>query len=1400
MSDAFDPYYEWLGIPPKDQPANHYRLLGIELFETNPNVIERSADRQMGHVRTFQNGKRSAESQQLLNELSAAKVSLLNEDKRVDYDEALRAELQAELAPATAPILPVPVAQAAAPPVRATSQPALDLHRDKKNAPPSVSTRRKRKSRSNRLLTQLAFVGTLLGVLAIGLIAAFVLGVFSVPEPIAKSRTESNSPAKQSKVQKKEETVPSKGPDTTKKTKSDPPSTGSTSVGEIVKVDESQATIEDADPDALASRTRSGLPANIAQSIYGGKGTFTRQFLLCQSLAHDEFTATLRPLAGYACRPLRIRPYVVDGDVRIAAVWTRDTRPWRFVTGLSADEWMAAHQRLTAAGFEPVDVAGFDDGAVRFAAVWVKSEGETPKSEVWLGLTSAEFNSRLNARSDTSLIAHSSHIFNHNGKHHYNIIWKPAPDGVSGAARFSGSQSAFEQRVKTEHRLLDIAIAGNAEHGHLVGGSMVLGATPTKQLHSLSPTQHLAKCRDMAARGLVPISISVASVKGSAAIAASVWEPATDTTVPATTSTTGTPAVTAADSYALRFEDRSSVMVANTRGLLDVNQRFTAEVWFRITKPPERLSALLGTGATRSHPSVTEPAMAGWLIAAGRAQNSNSSDAVAIRWSDVNKQVVGIQNNLSPLKNDWHHLAICNEPQPGGGWRADVYLDGVSRMRLNRKPTDVYPSPSDFFLGVSEFLTAQTTFYGDIRACRLSSEIRYTKNFKPDETFKSDESTLALLQFDGTDPDVIKDISGAQRHGKILGAKWVQANTSPTPQTTPNPGRMVAEVPPKRLAVPSASEREAASAKVKEIYRDEFDQAKDAIAKVKLATELLKQADETTEAASQFGLLFEARLLAIAAMNPHLALRMTDRIIEHFEVAPWTLKADTMVKLSESVKSPTDRRLIAELVLEMAEAAMLDNEYVAARKQVDLIARLNRPRDRDLGKAAIALGKQIDDGKKLWQSAEDAKLKLAESPDDPGANFNLGRYLCFVKEEWDAGLPHLAKGTLAKLKDIATKDLQEPADGKGRLAVADEWYDWAEKVSDVDRNGGLLRAQYWYKAALPGLADLDRTKANRRLSEIAERVVSNGKNTAKYAWLDVDVGLVKRLQGHTSEVRSLAVTRSGKYVVSGSRDQTVRFWDLAEGKETALLRPGVGEFARLGLSPDDRFVIVAGTSEIVEVWNLQTRKLADRLDTKLRSRAMATARDSNVIVWALNSKSAGNLRLFALRQGVLGQLNCPGSPRNVTISANGRLIAAGSTDSNVYVWNLRPAKTAGPFTGLGDDPNDVALSPDGRLVAACVFQQVMVWDINTGDVVARMPTSRSCYRIAFSHDSRRLLSAGMMNQVTLWDVEDGTEIKTLTGRNSNFAGNATAVRYLPDARGAVSTGTDGVIRVWRLPD
>jgi hypothetical protein len=94
----FDPYHKWLGIPLADQPPNHYRLLGIQVFESDSDTIANAADQRMTHVRSFQSGKYSAESQRLLNELAAARVCLLKPDRKTAYDETLKARQSSAVA------------------------------------------------------------------------------------------------------------------------------------------------------------------------------------------------------------------------------------------------------------------------------------------------------------------------------------------------------------------------------------------------------------------------------------------------------------------------------------------------------------------------------------------------------------------------------------------------------------------------------------------------------------------------------------------------------------------------------------------------------------------------------------------------------------------------------------------------------------------------------------------------------------------------------------------------------------------------------------------------------------------------------------------------------------------------------------------------------------------------------------------------------------------------------------------------------------------------------------------------------------------------------------------------------------------------------------------------------
>lgn len=93
-SQQLDPYYFFLGIPSQEQPPNHYRLLGIELFEANDEIISVAADRQMGYLQQHESGNHGDRVTELLVNVARARISLLDPNRREPYDAQLRSQLK----------------------------------------------------------------------------------------------------------------------------------------------------------------------------------------------------------------------------------------------------------------------------------------------------------------------------------------------------------------------------------------------------------------------------------------------------------------------------------------------------------------------------------------------------------------------------------------------------------------------------------------------------------------------------------------------------------------------------------------------------------------------------------------------------------------------------------------------------------------------------------------------------------------------------------------------------------------------------------------------------------------------------------------------------------------------------------------------------------------------------------------------------------------------------------------------------------------------------------------------------------------------------------------------------------------------------------------------------------
>ena len=199
------------------------------------------------------------------------------------------------------------------------------------------------------------------------------------------------------------------------------------------------------------------------------QGILSERFAFCQTMAMDEFLTTAEALRKSGYRPVRFRPYDDEQVVRVAAVWTRDGRPWRISSGLTNDEVRPQDDRNKKDRFLPVDVAGYvtvDGGgkpADRYAALWVEKSGDDD-ARMYAGITSAEETAVQGKLRDEKLIPRILHAMRgSDDQTRYCGIWgRPPATTITGQTYRDQFEGNFEQKqaVLGDQLLGDVVLSG----------------------------------------------------------------------------------------------------------------------------------------------------------------------------------------------------------------------------------------------------------------------------------------------------------------------------------------------------------------------------------------------------------------------------------------------------------------------------------------------------------------------------------------------------------------------------------------------------------------------------------------------------------------------------------------------------------------------------------------------------------------------------------------------------------------------------------------------------------------------------------------------------------------------------------------------------------------------------
>ena len=343
-------------------------------------------------------------------------------------------------------------------------------------------------------------------------------------------------------------------------------------------------------------------------------------------------------------------------------------------------------------------------------------------------------------------------------------------------------------------------------------------------------------------------------------------------------------------------------------------------------------------------------------------------------------------------------------------------------------------------------------------------------------------------------------------------------------------------------------------------------------------------------------------------------------------------------------------------------------------------------------------------------------------------------------------------------------------------------------------------------------------RSNCPLQAAAEKLFVDGLPRGRNAWLkrrsppkyNKRNSLTAVLEGHTEEVTSVAMSADGLWAVSGSKDKTVRVWNLTTCECEHVLLGHESSVNSVCISADGSKA-ASGCKKNLHVWNLQTGTCERKINhpgsyDKEELIAHWISPDGEKLISSYCHISHGDFRLWDLKAGQCERKFDYEGVDCFAIHRDGlRLDLIGAEtwgDSRrLYSWDLTKGKLIRIYDLPRQHISHLSVCETNRQVMLFAGDPIYILDLDTGNTVERKLSSWGGYFQQSVDGTLAIASDRNRREIEIWDLQTTERVATVD-RESEYRSWPTSdlqnACMTPDGSQLLSIGTLSSLRLWNL--